>query len=167
MIEINSENVHGGNPGCHAGTETFSGWENQQKMLQRSDFCIQNIQSSERVSNRVICWQYSNPIKFSGHWAFGSSRNSKQTVQIIICLQFSHQSPSSFLFLEYCKHIIHPLTLLFPWMFVSKSDQWTAFSPEFLSQKTFICLQCGTYLVRWRSWKLSDCRKKPWMWEPP
>jgi hypothetical protein len=44
--------------------------------------------------------------------------------------------------LEYYNQTTPLLTLSLQWIIVCKSDPFTEFPHDFLSQKTFLCLQC-------------------------
>jgi hypothetical protein len=85
-------------------------WENAVKW----SLLHTKIQGSESVSKWVICLKYSNPMKFSGHWGFGCSENSKQTVQMIICYPFAQNFLVNDLGVSFAWNIVSRLFILSP-----------------------------------------------------
>ena len=60
-----------------------------------------------------------------------------------IFLEFSHQWPQCYLALEYCKQIIHSLTLLLPWFLYAKVTTLQHFLMIFSARKSFYA--CSAY----------------------
>jgi hypothetical protein len=111
----------------------------------------------ENAVNRSLCIQKSKATKVreNEQSAYSISGQGNSVDEKIInkclannyvnCLLRTFWTPNSqwyqnILGLEYCKQV-NLLTLLLHWICVFKSDPFTAFSHDFLSQKTFLCLQ--------------------------